>query len=307
MAPESSERPAVHVGPGTDPLIEAAVLSGGGRLVDLEHAEVVVCFGEDTPEDVAAMVRPGVRWVQLRHAGVESFVDAGLITQDPVWTSAAGAFAPQVAEHALALMLAGARSLPAYARAQTWTGRETSLFAGSTVAMIGAGGIGRELVALLEPFGCRVLAVSGSGPFPGAERTVTRADYRDVLAEADFVVVLAPSTPQTQGMIGARELALMKPSAWLVNVARGPLVVTDDLVDALHEGRIAGAALDVTDPEPLPDGHPLWSEPRAIITPHAANPVEANAARLAERVEENVRRWVVGEPLLAVVDPVAGF
>ena len=302
---------AVHVGPHEQSTLRDAVVAGGGRPVPLEQAEAIVYWGEDTPEEVAAMVHPGIRWVQLPHAGVDAFIDAGVITADQVWTSAAGAYAPQVAEHALALMLAGARGLHERARARTWDQQRARRFgrtlAGSTVALLGAGGIGAELVRLLEPFGCAVLAVSDSGPFAGAARTVSRADYREVLPEADFVVVMAPSTPATRGMVGERELALMKDDAWLVNVARGPLVDTDALVAALRNSVIGGAALDVVDPEPLPDGHPLWSEPRALITPHSANPLDAYWPALAARVKDNVRRFVAGERLVGVIDPAKGF
>nr|WP_232530805.1 NAD(P)-dependent oxidoreductase [Microlunatus antarcticus] len=204
-------------------------------------------------------------------------------------------------------MLAGARRLQAAARAQTWDRQPGRMFMGSTVALVGYGGIGRCLLPMLEPFHCRVLAVTDSGPVDGVERTVSRSDYRDVLPEADYVVLLAALTPQTQGMIGAAELDLMRDDAWLINVGRGGLIDTDALVDALRGGRIGGAALDVTDPEPLPDGHPLWTEPNALITPHVANPKDAHDAALAQRVTDNVRRFVNGEPLLGVIDPEAGF
>lgn len=302
---------AVHVGPHEQDTLREAVVAGGGRPVPLEQAEAIVYWGADTPDEVAAMVHPGIRWVQLPHAGVDAYVDAGVITPEQVWTSATGAFAPQVAEHAMALMLAGARGLPELARARTWdqqgARRSGRALAGTTVALLGAGGIGAELVRLLEPFGCTVLAVADSGPFAGATRTVARADYRDVLPLADFVVLLAPSTPATRGMVGQHELALMKDDAWLVNVARGPLVDTDALVAALRDGAIGGAALDVVDPEPLPDGHPLWSEPRALVTPHSANPLDAYWPTLAARVQDNVRRFVAGEPLVGVVDLARGF
>lgn len=306
-SPDRDGSLAVYVGPERVPALEDAVRAGGGRLVPLEQARALVYWGDDETRQLSEMVHPGIAWVQLPHAGVEKFVGAGLITRDPVWTSATGTFGPQVAEHALALMLAAARGLHTLARQQTWTEKVTRSFAGSTVVLLGAGGIGRALAALLEPFGCRILAVSDSGDFPGAERTVPRSDFRDVLAEADYAVLLAPSTQATRGMIGASELALMKPTSWLVNVARGDLVVTDDLVAALHDGVIDGAALDVTDPEPLPAGHPLWHEPRALITPHAANPADAYWPTLAERVRENVTRRVAGEPLLGVIDPDRGF
>ena len=297
----------VHVGPQDLPVLADAVRAGGGQVVPLADAEAVVYRGSDDPAEVAALLHPGIRWVQLPHAGVEPFVAAGLITRQPVWTSAVGAYSPQVAEHALALLLLAARGLHRLARVGHWTEKRTGVFAGSTVALIGVGGIGRSLLALMQPFGCTVLAVSDSGPVPGAARTVPRAQFRTVLPDADFVVLGAPSTPQTRSMIDAASLALMRPGAWLVNVARGDLVVTDDLVAALRAGAIGGAALDVTDPEPLPPGHPLWSLPDVIITPHVANPDAAYWPTLAGRVRENTARFSAGRPLLGVIDPDAGF
>ena len=120
-------------------------------------------------------------------------------------------------------------------------------------------------------------------------------------------MIAAPATADTRHIIGAAELAAMREDAWLVNVARGSLVDTDALVDALARGAIGGAALDVTDPEPLPDGHPLWSEPRALITPHIANPPATLRRYLARHVQENVARFANGEPLLSVIDPEAGY
>ena len=124
---------------------------------------------------------------------------------------------------------------------------------------------------------------------------------------AQFVVIAAPATAATQHLVGADQLAAMREDAWLVNVARGSLVDTDALVAALAAGEIGGAALDVTDPEPLPDGHPLWSEPRALITPHVANPDATLHRYLAELVGENVRRLIADEPLASVIDTGAGY
>jgi len=303
-----TDTPGIYVGPDPDERLEAAVRDGGGQVVGRDEAVGVVFHSRaDDPAASTALVTDRTRWVQLPHAGVERWTSAGLIGTDPVWTSAAGAYGPQVAEHAFALMLAGARRLQVAARATHWDRQPGRMFSGSTVALVGYGGIGRCLLPMLAPFGCRVLAVTDSGPVEGADSTVARAAYRDVLPEADHVVLLAALTPQTRGMIGAAELDLMRDDAWLVNVGRGGLVVTDDLVTALREGRVGGAALDVTDPEPLPDGHPLWSEPNALITPHVANPQEAHDAALAQRVSENVRRFAAGERLLGVIDPEAGF
>lgn len=299
--------PAIHVGPEPVPVLVEAVRRAGGRVVPLAEAEAIVYYGSDGPDEIRGMLHDGIRWVQLPHAGVERWADAGVITERPVFTAATGSYGEAVAEHALALMLAAARGLHLLARARTWGPPVTREFVGSTVAIVGCGGIGRALIRLLQPFGCRVLAVSDSGDVEGAERTVRRADFREVLPEADHVVVAAPATPGTYGMFGAAEFALMREDAWLVNVARGGLVVTADLVDALKNGTIGGAALDVTDPEPLPDGHELWDLENVLITPHCANPRSSYWRGLAERVEANVARMATGETLEGVVTPGRGF
>ncbi|RVX40222.1 D-3-phosphoglycerate dehydrogenase [Nonomuraea polychroma] len=298
---------AVYVGPQPVPVLIDAVRRGGGEVVPLERAEAIVYYGNDDPDEVRSMIHDGIRWVQLPHAGIERWADAGVITDDPVFTAAAGSYGPAVAEHALALMLTAARGLHRLARATRWGPNASQEFAGSTVAIVGCGGIGRALIRMLEPFGCTVVAVTDRGDVPGAAKVVPRARYREALPEADYVVVAAPATPDTRGMIGAPEFALMRESAWLVNVARGGLVVTDDLVAALRAGRIGGAALDVTDPEPLPDGHPLWGMENVLITPHCANPRPAYWRGLAERVTANVRRLAEGAPLEGRVSPSEGF
>jgi phosphoglycerate dehydrogenase-like enzyme len=213
-----------------------------------------------------------------------------------------------VAEHALALMLAGARRLHENARATEWEKRFGHLFAGSTVVILGAGGIGRALIRLLEPFDTRVLAVTRSGrEVPGATESYAAEGIDELWPEGDFFVLAAPATTDTSKMIGARQLGAMQSHAWVVNVARGSLIDTDALVEALEAGSIGGAALDVTDPEPLPEVHPLWSEPRALITSHTANPPDALIHRLAERVEENVARYASGEDLVGVIDVEVGY
>ncbi|SDJ76618.1 D-isomer specific 2-hydroxyacid dehydrogenase family protein [Nonomuraea jiangxiensis] len=298
---------AIHVGPEPVPVLIDAVRRAGGRVVPLEEAEAIVYFGNDDPDEIRSMLHDGIRWVQLPHAGVERWADAGVIADHPVFTAAAGAYAVPVAEHALALMLAAARGLYRLARATSWGPNESREFVGSTVAIVGCGGIGRALIRMLEPFGCPIVAVTDSGEVPGATRVVPRARYREALPEADYVVVSAPATAGTRGMFGAGEFALMREDAWLVNVARGSLVVTDDLVASLRAGDIGGAALDVTDPEPLPTGHPLWALDNVLITPHCANPRGAYWRGLAERVTSNVHRFRTGTPLEGVVSPSQGF
>ncbi|MER6988742.1 NAD(P)-dependent oxidoreductase [Saccharopolyspora hirsuta] len=301
----------VHVGPVAQPELEAAVVAAGAELSPAVDASALVWFG-GAPEQFAELDHPGLEWVQLPAAGIESWVSAGALRDGVTFTSAAGTYAQTVAEHTLGLMLAGARQMHRMARASSWSRPEgmVSVF-GSTVGIVGAGGIGRALIELLRPFGVRVLAVNRSGrPVDGAAatwRSDDAAGVRELLAESDFVVVAAPATAETAQLIDAGALARMKPGAWLVNVARGSLVDTEALVAALDAERIGGAALDVTDPEPLPDGHPLFQHPRAIISPHAANPMSLLVPALARRVEENVRRRLAGEPLLGVVDRAAGY
>lgn len=307
--------PLVYVGPerdhfGTghaDEFLDA-VERGGGRIAGApEEAEAIVWLGSEIHE-LPDLLHPNVRWVQLPSAGIEPWTENGLLDAERTYTSAAGAYAGAVAEHALALMLAGARKLHESARAKRWEVGWGRPLAGSTVVILGAGGIGRALIRLLQPFEPEVLAVTRGGrQIPGASESHAADEVEELWPRGDFFVVAAPATGATEHLIGAPELAAMKGDAWVVNVARGSLIDTDALVEVLAEGSIGGAALDVTDPEPLPEGHPLWDEPRALITPHTANPPDALARALAERIEENVARFGAGEPLVGVVDLEAGY
>lgn len=301
--------PAVFIGPQENPLLVEAVERGGGRVVPLAEAEAVVVSGGhgDLPE-----LPESVTWVQLPSAGIESWVAAGVIDCSRTWTSAAGAYSHSVAEGAVALLLAGVRGIGRAARLTTWDsatmdGVQSSL-RGSTIAIIGAGGIGTAMIPAFVGLGAEVLAVTRRGlPVEGAARTLPADRVGEVFADADHVVLAAPATSETQALVGAEQLAALGAQGWLVNIARGSLVDTDALVEALAAGTIAGAALDVTDPEPLPDGHPLWTEPRCIITPHSTNPTVLRVGALADRVAENVRRFAAGEELLGLVDPAREY
>ncbi|WP_432533855.1 D-isomer specific 2-hydroxyacid dehydrogenase family protein [Kineococcus arenarius] len=303
------DTPAVHVGPGERNDLEDAVRRAGGRVAALADADAVVWAAG--PGDLPDLP-DAVRWVQLPSAGIESWFAAGRVDRDRTWTSAAGAYSDAVAEHAVALLLAGVRGLAVSARLSTWdapaAAEPQSTLRGSTVAIVGAGGIGRAMIPALNALGATVLAVTRRGhDVPGAAETLPADRVGEVWGRADHVVLAAPATSETKALVGAAELAALGPSGWLVNIARGPLVDTDALVDALARGVIAGAALDVTDPEPLPDDHPLWNEPRALITPHVANPPQLQSGGLAARVEDNVRRFAAGEDLVGVVDVDAGY
>jgi phosphoglycerate dehydrogenase-like enzyme len=246
--------------------------------------------------------------VQLPWAGVEPYVDVIRAHADRTWTCGKGVYAEPVAEHALALALAGLRGLGYYARAMSWTGQRGHNLVGARVTIVGGGGIAESLLRLLGPFGCDVTVVRRNPrAMAGATRVLGDDQLDDALTGAELAVIALPLLPGTVGLIDRRRLELFAPDACLVNVARGQHVVTADLVDALGDGTLGSAGLDVTDPEPLPDGHPLWALPNAIVTPHTANTYEMALPLLSARITDNVRRWIAGEPLVGSVDPIAGY
>lgn len=249
---------------------------------------------------------PRIEWVQLPFAGVENF--ASVIDDGREWTCGKGVYAEPVAEHALALTLAGMRHVAGYARATDWSGPVGRNLLGASVTIVGGGGIAESLVRLLGGFGCDITVVRRNvRDMPGVSTVVDTGNLVDSLVGADVVILALSLTPETIGIIGRAELEVMEPHAWLVNVARGRHVVTDDLVWALTNGIIGGAALDVTDPEPLPTGHPLWSIPNCIITPHIGNTPEMAVPLLSARIEENVRRYLAGDALIGPVDVRHGY
>jgi len=313
-ADQRPEPGPIAVLPEADQQFVDAVEAGGGTVEPLSDRTrgVVWLSNKDAASFPAVLeAHPGIGWVQLPFAGVDAFADILASESRPglVWTSAKGAYAQPVAEHALVLSLALLRVLPTRLRARSWaTEPEGRSLYGLDVVIVGAGGIALELMRLLEPFGARVTIVRRSdAPVPGASRTVTSDKLGEVLPSADLVVVAAALTGGTRRLFGAQEFAAMKQSAYLVNIARGGLVDTDALLEALRSGEIAGAGLDVTDPEPLPDGHPLWEEPAVIITPHQADTPEMTAPLLAERIRLNVQAFLDDGRFVGVVDTEAGY
>jgi phosphoglycerate dehydrogenase-like enzyme len=303
--------PRVAVGPTRSDFAEEAIRAGGGEPTDVDaRADALVWLN---PSDIDAMraalaTASSARWVQLPFAGVERVAAAGLFDPGRTWTSAKGAYAEPVAEHALLLALAGLRLLRRRITARSWGEPAGISLYDQPVTILGGGGIAVSLLELLAPLRVTATVVrSRPDPVPGAARTVVQADLHKALADAQVVFLALALTPITERIIGAAELAAMRPDAWLVNVARGRHVDTDALVAALAEGSIGGAALDVTDPEPLPDGHPLWESERCIITPHTADTPEMIEPLLARRIRDNVARFAAGEPLLGLVDPDRGY
>ena len=303
-------RPRIAVGPWPADWVAEAIRRGGGEVVALGGNPAGLVWTDNGAEGLREVLaaHPGIGWVQLPQAGVEAVAEAGLIDRHRQWTSAKGAYAEPVAEHALALLLAGLRRLAERARARSW-GQEAgiSLF-GQPVTIIGGGGIAAVLLRLLGPFRARVTVVRRRPePLAGAVRTVGGDRLHEALAGAAAVILVLALTPATRKLIGRTELAAMERDAWLVNVARGGVVDTEALIEALRSGQIGGAALDVTDPEPLPTGHPLWDLPNCLITPHTADTEEMTQPLLARRITENIQRLAAGQELVGRVDPDLGY
>ena len=290
----------------------ADIEAGGHEYVtDLNDAEVLF-FNGSAPE--FPELPDNIKVVQAAMAGIDALVRQGVVTDKARWANAGGLYAETVAESSVALLLAQLHRHNITARRKTWSVRaevqETKnwLHDGKTVAIMGAGGIGIRLIELLKPFGVRIIAVNNSGrPVAGADETFAMSEAGHVWSEADYFVLIMPLTESTTGIVNAQTLAKMKPNAVVVNVGRGPLIVTDDLVDAITKGTIAGAALDVTDPEPLPDGHPLWDLDEVVITPHAANTDERIRTMTGALTVRNLNLYEAGEKMETEVDVVAGY
>ena len=291
--------------------MRAAVRAGGGEPVGMDdRPDGLIWLDPANIEGLrqALATAASARWVQLPFAGVEDVASAGILDPDRLWTCAKGAYAEPVAEHALLLALAGLRYLKRRITSHSWGSPGGESLFDEPVTILGGGGIATSLLALLAPLRCEVTVVRRQpGEVPGAAHTVQTGDLLTALERAKVVFVALALTPSTEKIIGAAELTAMHPDAWLVNVARGRHVDTEALVTALRDQSIGGAALDVTDPEPLPDGHPLWNLENCIITPHTADTPEMLDRMFARRVQENVAAFVAGETLSGLVDPAAGY
>jgi phosphoglycerate dehydrogenase-like enzyme len=290
-------------------LVEA--YTNAAILEEAESAEVV--FGYLTPEQYSAA--KNLRWIQTLDAGMEGLFNAvpGIVDTDIQVTNSRGAGAPMIGEHGVALMLALARQLPRFwgdKAAHRWD-QDGALgvveyLGNKTCGIIGLGKSGREIGWRAKALGMNVIAVDEQ-PVDGdpiVEEVWGRSKLNDLLEQSDYVVVTAPFTSRNENMIGAAELALMKPSARIVVTSRGRLVEHNALVAALKSGKIAGAGLDTTIEEPLPSDNELWDLPNVIITPHIAGNSEQELLdkRTVDIFAENLRRYVSGQPLINVVN-----
>ena len=251
----------------------------------------------------------GLKWLSTIYAGLDSFPLEHLRKNNVIVTNGAGVNAVAVAEYAVMAVIVAAKRFDEVLRAfdrsewlKTPPGRVE--VDGSKALIIGYGTIGRLIGDRLTAFGAGVTGVTRSG----GGNTLTPDAWRDRLAEFDWIVLAAPSTDQTKALIGPRELAKMKQDAWIINIARGDMIDNDALVSALRSGRIGGAVLDPTDPEPLPQGHPLWTAPNAIVTMHLSGQSQTKMFQHAsELFLKNLDAYLHGQPMTNVADLAAGY
>jgi len=261
-----------------------------------------------------------LRWVQSPAVGVGGLMFPELLASGVVITSARGIRARSIAEHVLGVTIALARRLPAAMRAQQqhrWAQEELEgpdvdvrTLHGQRMGIVGLGSIGRALAGIASPFGFRITGIrrsAGEPPPPGVEAVWTPDRLADLAAQSDVIVVAAPHTPDTKRLIGRRELEVVRRGALLVNVARGKLVDDDAVIEALRDGRLGGAALDVFTEEPLDPSSPYWDLPNVIVTPHVSGALRDYWTPLVALFADNLRRFERGEPLLNVVDKIAGY
>jgi phosphoglycerate dehydrogenase-like enzyme len=300
---------------------------------------------EDLPSDLTAEAEilytaralpepekvPNLRWIQFHYTGIDHAVEHSLLRTEVKVTTMSGAAVPQMAEFALAAMLALARKFPTMMedqRDKRWAEDrfrrfEPTELRGSTVGLVGYGSIGREIARICRAIGARVLASkrdlkrltdtgytladAGDREAELASRLYPPQAIGSMASECDFLVVVAPLTPATRGLVNEKVLKKLKPSAFLIDLSRGGVVDQAALIEALNAGRLAGAALDVYPVEPLPDTSPLWGMPNLILSPHVAGASPKYLERATELFAENLRRYVVNEPLLNLYDPQQGY
>ena len=305
---------------------EGADFSDTSALFDGDEE---IFYGMIPPRDLSRALR--LKWVQLHSAGINHLTNHPILQSDVLVTTASGIHATPIGEFAIALMLALARKIPTMTRKQDraeWPKGKWNLLLGTelrgkTLGVVGYGSIGREVGRIAtRGFAMRVLALTRGGDKrdrdyhePGVgdpdgtlpDAWFTRAQLLDLLAQSDFVLIATPLTDETRGMIGARELRAMKPTAFLVNIARGGIVDEAALVRALKENWLAGVGLDVFEKEPLPADSELWKLENALISPHVSGATRHYDERAVELFCENLRRYLCGEYLLNLVDTTKGY
>lgn len=283
------------------------------RAQAIARADAVI--GE--PEIAEIQTAEKLTWIQMTWAGTDKYTCASGFPREIALTTASGAFGAVIAEYVFGGILSLYRRFPSYREQQKrhiWRdcGSERTI-EGSRVLILGAGDIGESLAERFQAFGAHVTGIRRTASrCPSCfDEMGTLAELGERLASADIVVGCLPNTPQTRHLLGERELRLMKPDAVLVNVGRGSLIRTEELVRVLRDGHLLGAVLDVTEPEPLPEDHPLWELDNVILTPHIAGPSLNHAPQTEDKIFsvccDNLRRWLAGEPLRNQVDWTRGY
>ncbi len=254
---------------------------------------------------------PKLRWIQAMTAGVESWVDAPGLRDDVVLCCARGSHRHSMSENILGALFHLTKPYAAVALDQKqsrWTRRQSTLLAGQTLGILGLGAIGQELARKAAALEMRVIGTRRTpDPVPQVEQVYAMAQTDEVLRQADFVVLLMPVTPETENFINTARLQAMKPTAWLLNFGRGPLIVDADLIAAVNNKTIAGAVLDVFREEPLPASDPFWTTENILVLPHIGGGHANRGAVVAEIFAGNLRRYVAGEPFATAVDRSRGY
>ncbi|HET9402588.1 MAG TPA: D-2-hydroxyacid dehydrogenase [Candidatus Acidoferrales bacterium] len=293
------------VAPAGVEIVGAAPTQVAAEIADAD----ALISGQITRQQLAAAKQ--LKWVQILNAGAEDYIPI-LKGTDVTLTNLKVVLGPEVADHAMALLLALTRGLYETIPARKWEvprdiGRVTEL-QGKTAVIVGVGGVGMQIAQRAAAFGMTVLGVDPKDAAPPTVSKMMKPDQLDsVLSGADVLFVTVPETPATKGMIGAKQFGELKRGAFFICVSRGTIYSTDALVDALTNRRLAGAGLDVTDPEPLPSNHPLWKFENVLITPHIAGASDAASERVIDLLEENIRLFAAGQPLRNVVDKEKGY
>jgi phosphoglycerate dehydrogenase-like enzyme len=293
---------------------EAEIVDAGQERIAHELPEAdIYCGHAKVPVPWDEIVSRGrLKWIQSSAAGMDHCLVPSVVASSITVTSASGVLAKQVADHTLALLLGILRNLPTYFRAQQkreFIRRPTRDLHGARVGIVGFGGNGRLLARVLRAFETSII---GTDWFPDQKPPhvdeVLPADALDeLLPRVDILILAAPLTEHTRGMIDARRLRLLPKDAVLINVARGPLVVERDLIEVLNSGRLWGVGTDVTEVEPLATDSPLWDVPNVIITPHVGGQRASRIDDMTDLFCENMRRYRVGKPLINLIDKRLGF
>ncbi len=294
-------------------LAEVDAVDAGGLADALPGADVLLAWDFRTPALAGAWGSADqLRWVHTASAGVDNVLTPEVAASGVTVTNSRGVFDGAIAEYVLGLVLAFAKDLPGTWDRQhrrEWEHRDTERVAGTSALVVGVGPIGRATARLLRAAGMRVRGVGRTGRAgdPDFGEVSASADLVALLPETDYLILAAPLTGETRGLIGAPELAALRPTARLVNVGRGELVDEVALIEALRRGALAGAALDVFEREPLPPSSPLWDLPGVIVSPHMSADTVGWRESLADLFLDNLRRWCSGRPLRNVVDKSVGY